>query len=257
MTADTSETSVPRLRALVVDDEPLARQRLCTLLGDCREPAVDVVAQAGSATEAMALLQTQRVDVVLADIHMPGASGLALAKALKERERSPAVVFVTAHTEHALEAFDIDAVDYLSKPVRLERLVAALQKAQRWKLQLDAPIDADEGAVLVVQERTRTHRIPVRDIVYFKAELKYVTVRTPSRSYIWDGSLSDVEDRFAHGFMRVHRNAIVAINAVTALEKHHDTEADAEGWQLRLRGVDDTVAVSRRQLQAVKELLSR
>ncbi|WP_409997544.1 LytR/AlgR family response regulator transcription factor [Curvibacter sp. APW13] len=256
MTAPTPLESMA-LRVLVVDDESLARSRLCSLLGDCTDPSAEVVAQAASATEAMDILQHQRVDVVLADIHMPGASGLALAKALRERERSPAVVFVTAHTEHAVEAFDIDAVDYLSKPVRLERLRAALQKVQRHQL-LNAPDDAaDAEAVLVVQERNRTHRIPLRDILYFKAELKYVTVRTSARSYIWDGALSEVEERFGPGFMRVHRNALVAVQAVTALEKHHGEDADGEGWQLRLRGIDDTVAVSRRQLQAVKELLSR
>lgn len=245
------------MRVLVVDDEALARNRLCTLLGDCSDPSAIVVAQADSATHAMDLLQHQRVDVVLADIHMPGASGLALAKALSARERSPAVIFVTAHTEHAVEAFELDAVDYLSKPVRLERLRAALQKVQRRKLLQSPQADAEGDAVLVVQERTRTHRIPLRDIVYFKAELKYVTVRTPVRAYIWDGALSEVEERFGQGFMRVHRNAIVAINAVTALEKHHGPDAEGDGWQLRLRGINEPVAVSRRQLQAVKELLSR
>lgn len=244
------------LHVLVVDDEALARARLCTLLGDCRTPAATVVAQAASATEAMAMLQTHPVDVVFADIHMPGADGLALARTLRERAVPPAVVFVTAHTEHAVDAFELEAVDYLSKPVRLERLQVALQKVQR-TVQQRAATQADEGLVLVIQERHKTHRVALRDVLYFKAELKYVTVRTAERAYIWDGSLSEVETRFPGQWMRVHRNAMVAMRAVYALEKQHDPQADGEGWQLRLRGVEETVAVSRRQLQAVKELLAQ
>lgn len=244
------------LHVLVVDDEALARARLCTLLGDCGTPAAVVVAQAASAMEAMSLLQTHPVDLVLADIHMPGADGMALARSLRERKVPPALVFVTAHTEHAVDAFELEAVDYLSKPVRLERLQAALQKAQRY-LQQRADSGADDGQVLVIQERHKTHRVALRDILYFKAELKYVTVRTAERSYIWDGSLSEVETRFPGQWMRVHRNAMVAMRAVYALEKSHDPHAEGEGWQLRLRGVEETVAVSRRQLQAVKELLAQ
>ena len=244
------------LHVLVVDDESLARARLCTLLGDCRAPAAVVVAQAASAVEAMALLQTHPVDLVLADIHMPGADGLALARAVRERKQPPALVFVTAHTEHAVDAFELEAVDYLSKPVRLERLQAALQKAQRFLQQREAP-EADDAQVLIIQERHKTHRVALRDVLYFKAELKYVTVRTAERAYIWDGSLSEVETRFPGQWMRVHRNAMVAMRAVYALEKQHDPQAEGEGWQLRLRGVEETVAVSRRQLQAVKELLAQ
>jgi two-component system response regulator AlgR len=244
------------LHVLVVDDEALARSRLCTLLGDCRAPTAVVVAQAASALEAMALLQTHPVDLVLADIHMPGADGLALARTLRERKVPPALVFVTAHTEHAVDAFELEAVDYLSKPVRLERLQAALQKAQRFLQQRAAP-GADEGPVLLIPERHKTHRVAWRDVLYCKAELKYVTVRTVDHSYIWDGSLSEVESRFPGMLMRVHRNAMVAMRAVVALEKQHDSLADGEGWQLRLRGVEEAVAVSRRQLQAVKELLAQ
>lgn len=244
------------LHVLVVDDESLARLRLCTLLGDCTEPAAVVVAQAASATEALGLLQTHPVDLVLADIHMPGADGLALARALRERKSPPALVFVTAHTEHAVEAFELEATDYLSKPVRLERLQTALQKVQRY-LQQRADPAGDAGPMLLIQERHKTHRVAVRDVLYCKAELKYVTVRTAQRAYIWDGSLSEVEARFPGVLMRVHRNAMVAMRAVYALEKQQDPQADGEGWQLRLRGVEEPIAVSRRQLQAVKELLAQ
>lgn len=255
MNVPISGSHVP-LHVLVVDDEALARSRISTLLGDCHSPAAVVVAQAASATEAMALLQTHSVDLVLADIHMPGADGLALARTLRERKVPPALIFVTAHTEHAVDAFELEAVDYLSKPVRLERLEAALQKAQRF-LQARSSALADDSAVFVIHDRNKTHRVPLRDVLYCKAELKYVTVRTAERSYIWDGALNEIETRFPGQLMRVHRNAMVAMRAVYALEKCHDAQADGETWQLRLRGVEEPVTVSRRQLQSVKELLAQ
>ncbi|MDP3135704.1 MAG: response regulator, partial [Burkholderiaceae bacterium] len=119
------------LRILIADDESLARSRLRRLLADCREPGVAAVAQACDAAQAMACLQHEPFDAVLLDIRMPGADGLALARALRDLPRPPAVVFVTAHAEHAVEAFELEAVDYLTKPVRLERLQAALQKVLR------------------------------------------------------------------------------------------------------------------------------
>ena len=119
------------LQVLVVDDEPLARARLRALLADCREPEAVAAAEAGTAAQALALAQHQRFDVALLDIHMPGADGMQLACALRALPEPPRVVFVTAHAEHAVRAFEIDAVDYLTKPVRLERLQAALQKTQR------------------------------------------------------------------------------------------------------------------------------
>lgn len=243
------------LHILVVDDEPLARLRLRTLLGDCRSPAALVAAEAGNAAEAMEQLRRRPFDAALLDIHMPGADGLALAQALRALERAPAVVFVTAHTEHAVAAFELEAVDYLTKPVRLERLQAALQKVER-QLQLrQGPGGQAEPEVLVIQDRGRTERVPLSEVLYFKAELKYITVRTATRSYILDGSLSELEERHAAQFLRIHRNALVARRAVRALEKHDDPE-EGEGWAVRLNGIEETLAVSRRQLGAVREALS-
>ena len=245
------------LKALVVDDESLARGRLRTLLGDCRHPGAQCVAEAANAVQAMASLQHQIVDVALIDIHMPGADGLSLARALRSMAQPPALVFVTAHSEHAVEAFELEAVDYLTKPVRLERLQLALQKVERLT-QSRRALEASEAPndVLVIQERGRTERIPLQQIIYFKAELKYVTVRTATRSYILDGSLNELEERFRADFMRIHRNALIARRAVRSLEKHFDAD-EGEGWAVRLSGVEDLLAVSRRQLAAVKELMSR
>ena len=245
------------LRALVVDDETLARARLRTLLADCKAPAVHCVGEAANAVQAMEMLQHQAVDVALIDIHMPGADGLALARSLQLLPQAPALIFVTAHSEHAVLAFDLEAVDYLTKPVRLERLQSALQKVERLmqsRRGLEANIAQED--VLIIQERGRTERIPVQQILYFKAELKYVTVRTASRSYILDGSLNELEEKHRADFVRIHRNALIARRAVRALEKHFDAE-EGEGWAVRLNGVDELLAVSRRQLAAVRELVSR
>nr|WP_295774877.1 LytTR family DNA-binding domain-containing protein [Rhodoferax sp.] len=245
------------LRALVVDDESLARARMRTLLSDCKAPSVHCVGEAANAVQAMEMLQHQAVDVALIDIHMPGADGLTLARSLQSLPLAPALIFVTAHTEHAVEAFDLEAVDYLTKPVRLERLQLALQKVERLmqsRRGLEANIAQED--VLIIQERGRTERIPVQHILYFKAELKYVTVRTASRSYILDGSLNELEEKHRADFVRIHRNALIARRAVRALEKHFDAE-EGEGWAVRLNGVDELLAVSRRQLAAVRELVSR
>lgn len=245
------------LRALIVDDEALARARMRTLLADCTAPRVVVQGEASNAVQAMALMQRQVFDVALMDIHMPGADGLALAQGLRALAHPPAVVFVTAHVEHAVAAFELEAVDYLTKPVRLERLQTALQKTERHlNAQAAAKTASDSQETLVIQERGRTERVALHQVVYFKAELKYITVRTTQRSYILDGSLNDLEEKYAEQYVRIHRNALIARRAVQALEKHYDAE-EGEGWAVRLHGVDELLAVSRRQLAAVRALITR
>ena len=244
------------LRVLVVDDEPLARSRLRTLLGDCKTPSAHCVGEAGHAAQALELLGRERIDVALLDIHMPGEDGLSLARSLQKLGKRPALIFVTAHAEHALDAFEVDAVDYLTKPVRLERLQAALAKAERYLQSRAMVLDDADTPMLIIQERGRTERLPVRDVAYFKAELKYVTVRTVHRSYIMDGSLNELEAQYGELFLRVHRNALIARRAVRALEKHYEPE-EGEGWAVRLLGIEEPVSVSRRQLASVRALLGR
>jgi two-component system response regulator AlgR len=242
------------LKMLLVDDEPLARSRLRTLLADCNTPAAEVAGEAANAAQAMEHLRRQAFDAVLLDIHMPGADGLALAGVLRTLPEPPAVVFVTAHAEHAVAAFELEAVDYLTKPVRLERLQAALAKVERAVQGRNGGQESTQE-VLVIQDRGRTERVPVTEVLYVKAELKYITVRTAARSYILDGSLSDLEERHGAQFLRVHRNALVSRRAVRALEKHYDPE-EGEGWAVRLNGIEESLAVSRRQLSAVREALA-
>lgn len=254
------------MNILIVDDEALARSRLRTLVGDCTDTERHALTEAATAAEAMALLTPsggRAFDVVLLDIHMPGQDGLCLAQTLQTLSHPPAVVFVTAHADHAVSAFELDAVDYLTKPVRLERLQQALAKAQRahrpgsGMAPPAAPAMAQPpGETLVIQDRGRTERVPLAEVLYLKAEQKYVTVRTAARSYILDGSLSELEARYPGQFLRIHRNALVARRAVRALEKHYDPE-EGEGWAVRLHGLAELLAVSRRQVAAVREEIAR
>ena len=162
-----------RLKVLIVDDETLARSRLRTLLGECSEPRVDVVGEAANAVQAMEQIQRTGCDLVLLDIHMPGVDGMALAKTLRELAAPPAVVFVTAHAEHAVQAFELEAVDYLTKPVRRERLQQALQKVQR--LRAEAAVDVGCPRSLIIQERGRSERVAAgrRDLPQGRAEIHH------------------------------------------------------------------------------------
>jgi two-component system response regulator AlgR len=265
------------LRVLLVDDEALARMRLRTLLGDCSAPPAVVAGEAADAQQALTALRHSQFDLVLLDIHMPGMDGVTLARTLRELGSSnqspqPAVVFVTAHAEHAVHAFELEAADYLTKPVRLERLQQALAKVQQRRqlvvnaqelLQkqeqlrqskpgLQAPLTEK---VLIIQDRGRAERVPLSDVLYLKAELKYVTVRTARRSYVLDGSLSELEALHAESFMRIHRNALIARRAVRALVRHHDPE-EGEGWAVQLNGLDELLMVSRRQVTAVRDAIA-
>ena len=248
-------TQPRRLRILLVDDEALARARLRTLLADCATPGADVLAEAANATQAMASLQQGVFDLVLLDIHMPGVDGVALAGSIASLPQAPAVVFVTAHAEHAVQAFELSAIDYLTKPVRLERLQQALQKVERLAPVQYAGKPDFSQETLIIQDRGRTERVPLDEVLYLKAELKYITVRTASRSYVLDGSLGELEEKYAHQFMRIHRNALISRRAVRALEKHFDPE-EGEGWAVRLNGINELLAVSRRQLSAVRDAIA-
>ena len=243
------------LKILLVDDELLARQRLRTLLADCTEPQAEVLAEAANGPQVITALGQGTFDLVLLDIRMPGMDGVQLAHTISSMSEPPAVVFVTEHAEHAVQAFDVAAVDYLTKPVRLERLQQALQKVERIvqaKILQNADSSVDS---LIIQDRGRTEKVPLTEVLYLKAELKYITVRTAARSYILDGALNELEEKYAAQFMRIHRNALIARRAIRALEKHYDAE-EGEGWAVRLNGIPELLAVSRRQLSAVREAIA-
>ena len=249
------------LRVLIVDDEALARARLVTLVGECSEPRSIVAGQCANVQQARLWLQEQQADVVLLDVQMPGQPGTVLAAELQRLAQPPAVVFVTAHSEHAVAAFDLDAADYLTKPVRRERLQAALQRAARRLPPRGASGSVVAEPVLVVSERGRVARIPLAEVLYLKAELKYVTLRTAGHTWVLDDSLTELEQRLGERFLRVHRNALVARDAVRLLERRrmadHDDDGGSNeiGWAVQVAPVDEWLAVSRRQLGAVREAL--
>ena len=259
----------PALQVLIVDDEALARKRLRNLLADCSEPSAQIVGEAANVAEAKTLLANLQVDAILLDINLPDADGLSLARTVQGMANAeatttnlpaPAIVFVTAHAEHAVQAFDLAALDYLTKPVRLERLQTALQKIEQSRQSIRR-IESENTHTfaedaLVIHERGVITRIPLAEVLYLKAELKYISVRTAHKTHILEGSLNDLEARFPAQFLRVHRNALVARHAIRALEKHYD-DSEGEGWAVRLDGVDEVLTVSRRQLAAVKEELAQ
>jgi two-component system response regulator AlgR len=243
------------LRVLLVDDEALARVRLASLLRECAEPAAEVVGEAGDAAGALGWLERNACDLVLLDVQMPALSGTALAARLRERADGPAVVFVTAHAEHALQAFELDAVDYLTKPVRRDRLQAALQRVAQ-RIAGRRPAEPGEDAAIVVTDRGRLRRVPVADVLYLKAELKYVTLRTAEHTFVLDDALSDLEQRLGGRFVRVHRNALVARHAMRALERRVDADEGGEAWAVQVAPNGEWLAVSRRQLGAVREAIA-
>ena len=251
----------PPLRVLLVDDEEFARLRLRSLIEECLEPRAIVVGEAANASQAHVWLATQQCDVLLLDVQMPGRDGTQLAAELRGQERAPAIVFVTAHAEHAVKAFDLEAVDYVTKPVRRERLQAALQRvAQRLApLQPEGGPPTEEIPVIVVSDRGRVVRVPVSEVLYLKAELKYVTLRTAGHTYVLDDSLSDLEDRLGSRFMRIHRNALVARKSMRALERRvvpgGSDEESGEVWLVCVSPVEEWLVVSRRQVAAVREAL--
>ncbi len=257
--------STPPLKVLIVDDEALARSRLAALVRECPEPACEVAAECANARQATEWLQANagQADVALLDIQMPGALGTELAAEWRRLAHAPAVVFVTAHSEHALAAFDLDAVDYLTTPVKRDRLFAALQRAvRRAPARTNGAADGDASAgVLVVSERGRVVRVPLADVLYLKAELKYVTLRTATHSYFLDDSLTDLELRLGERVLRVHRNALVAKQAVRALERRKLADSEEEGneisWAVQVAATGEWLSVSRRQVAAVREALEQ
>jgi len=254
--------TIDALRILLVDDEALARLRLRSLVEECPEPKAVIAGEAANAAQALAWLAGHDCDLLLLDIGMPGRDGVDLAADLARGARPPAIVFVTAHAERALDAFDLNAVDYLTKPVRRERLQAALQRAAQRLAQRVVAASAsvpEAEPVIVVTDLGRVVRVPLHEVLYLKAELKYVTLRTATHTYVLDEALSDLEQRLGGRFLRVHRNALVARQALRELERRmHPATGDdegAEGWAVRVSPVDEWLAVSRRQVAAVREAM--
>jgi two-component system response regulator AlgR len=245
------------LSVFIVDDEEPARSRLKELLEDiAAEVPTSVVGEAGHGVEALERVPASGAQVLLVDINMPGMGGLELARHLAGLEQPPAVVFVTAHDRHAVEAFELNAIDYLLKPVRAARLAAALKKALPASPGREQLARAAQGAreYLSVVERNRIVLVPVKDIVFLRAEQKYVTVRTAAREHLIEEPLVALEREFSGRLIRIHRNCLVARAAIRGFERNPGDE-DAQ-WLVVLEGVPDKLPVSRRQWPAVRELVA-
>ncbi len=248
------------LRVVLVDDELLARMRMRTLLQQAGV-ACELVAEFGDALSAQQAFQGWSQtggmpDAVFLDIAMPGLDGMQLARNLSAMGVAPMVVFVTAHRDHALSAFEVDAVDYLTKPVRQERLDATLARVMQRRDAVKGLVPVPSSESVLVQDRSAMVRIPVHDIVYFKAEQKQVLIKTAHQQWTTDESLTELEQRLGDRFIRVHRNALVACQAMRQLALREDPETGQEGWAVRVEPASEWLAVSRRQIALVKEKMA-
>jgi len=247
------------LRIFIADDESPARDRIKELLQDiAAEVPTEIVGEARHGLEAIELVPKSRAQVLLLDIEMPGMRGLEVARHLAGLENGPAVVFITAHDKHAVEAFELNALDYLLKPVRATRLAAALKKASSAGAPAEerlAGAQSEAREYLSVTERHRIVLVPVRDIVFLRAEQKYVTLRTRNRTHLIEEPLITLESEFARRFIRIHRNCLVAREAIRGFERAAPS-ADEPHWLVVLEGIEERLPVSRRQWPLLRELVA-
>ncbi len=243
------------MRVLIVDDEKLARSRLRELLTEIGGHTV--VGEAINGSDAIEKTVTLKPELLLMDIRMPVMDGLEAAMHLSGIENPPGVIFTTAYDQHALEAFEVNAVDYLLKPIRKDRLAAALKKAGTVTLKQLREVNRaqDEPAPrshISVHLRGRISLIPIQDIIYFLADAKYVTVRTAAEQHLIEESLVSLEEEFGERFLRVHRNALVAAAYIRGIEKQPDG-----GWAVNLKQIEEKLDVSRRHTPAVRKWARR
>jgi two-component system response regulator AlgR len=247
------------LKIFIADDESPARERMKELLQDiAAEVPTEIVGEARHGLEAVELVPKSGAQVLLLDIEMPGMRGLEVARHLAGLENGPAVVFVTAHDKHAIEAFELNALDYLLKPVRATRLTAALKKASSAGAPADARLASAQSEAreyLSVTERHRIVLVPVRDIVFLRAEQKYVTLRTRNRTHLIEEPLITLESEFAKRFIRIHRNCLVAREAIRGFERAAPSN-DEPHWLVVLEGIEERLPVSRRQWPLLRELVA-
>jgi two-component system response regulator AlgR len=238
------------LTVVVVDDEPLARERLCSLLAE--QPDVQVVAEAGDGLAALQACAEHRPDLMLLDISMPGVDGLEAARHLAAFDPRPAVVFCTAYDAHALSAFEAAAIDYLMKPVRVERLVSALERARAFiagrATAPAAPSSRQPRTHLCARLRGSLRLIPLDDVHYLQAEEKYVVVHHARGEDLIEESLKSLEEEFASRFVRIHRNCLVARHELMELRRMDDGRVQAV-----LRHAPAPLEVSRRCVSALRE----
>ena len=242
-------------RILIADDEAPARSRLRDLLDECRENfELVIVDEARNGREALEVINRETVDIVLLDIRMPEIDGMEAARHIAGMAEPPAIIFTTAFDAYALKAFEVNAIDYLLKPIRAERLLAALNKTRGGSPVSRAALDAAANQPrrhLSVHERGKITLVPIADILYLRAELKYLTVRTAQREYLVEESLTRLEEEFDDAFVRIHRNCLVARAAIGGFEKN--AEESESGWAVIIKATGEKLPVSRRQHHVIRE----
>lgn len=245
------------LAVFIVDDEPPARNRLKDLLTDCAEQlALTLVGEAGNGIEALDKLSEIHADVVLVDIRMPQMDGIELAQHLNKLHKPPVIVFTTAYDSYAVKAFEEHAIDYLLKPIRLGRLFEALTRARSAvpvRSEVLQELTPEPRKNLSIHERGKIMLVPIEQVLYLRAELKYITVRTVEHEYLIEESLISLEKEFAARFIRIHRNCLVAKEEIVGFEKIAETEDSEAHWAVKLKGLDELLPISRRQQFIVKE----
>ena len=270
------------LKILFADDEAPARNRLRELLNNIKN--IEIVAEASNGKEAVELAEKTKPNIMLLDIRMPLMDGIEAAQHAQKLEPKPHIIFTTAFDAYAMTAFDINAIDYLLKPIRLERLQTAIEKVQAlMPKQLAAIIPLQKmRSHLSIHERGRVLLVPIENVIYLRAELKYVTVRTLEREFLIEDSLTTLETEFGERFIRLHRNCLVAINFIAGYEKrgvnnYLDSGKTSEStaqlpnqhvnttdvltietprdlhWVAVLKGIPDVIIVSRRQQHIIRK----
>jgi len=239
------------MKILVVDDEPLAQQRLKQLLIEIS--SVNTVYLANNGLQAIDACQIQNPDLVLMDIRMPGMDGLEAAQHISQMDNPPAIIFTTAYDEYALKAFDVSAVGYLLKPVRSEALAKTIVKAKKLnQVQLSAIKSQHQGRSNITAKISGNVKlIPIKDILFFQAEQKYVTVKYLKGETIIEDTLKELQKEFSNQFIRVHRNAIVAKKYIKGIHR------DNKGHAFVVIGEDQLqLEISRRHMAEIKKLMN-
>ncbi len=243
------------MKVLICDDEPLARDRLKRFISDMDN--LEVIAEAGNGAEAIEQVNQHDPDIVLLDVRMPGMDGIEAAHHLSGKEEPPAIIFCTAYDEYALEAFKVDAIGYLMKPVRASDLEEALGKATKLN---KSQIQSLNAAAREEESRRRSHisakthkgieLVPIEDVRYFRADQKYVSVRHSGGELLIDETLKNLENEFGDMFVRIHRNSLVAAKYLDGMELNTPGH-----YQVKLKGVEDKLVVSRRHIAALRKVM--
>ena len=267
------------LKVIIADDEAPARNRLKDLchdlsfinhagvvdkinpeMGALNNGLISVIGEAKNGLEAIALVESLKPDILFLDIRMPGMDGIEAAMHIQKMATPPAIIFTTAYDNYALQAFDNNAVDYVLKPIRIERLQVAVHKAralQSNQIEAIKPL-MQQKTHLSISERGRVLLVPINEVIYCRAELKYITVRTAEREYLLEESLNHLEQMLQPSFVRLHRNCLVATSFINGYEKRLINPADGadseKQWVALLRNVPETIAVSRRQQHLIRQL---